>query len=76
MAWFCFGGGRLFNDDYFQSLRDELVVVVEELNAGSIEQVVYVWVLRLLSQSLLIIGLGKIERVRVVVEVEILKMIR
>ncbi len=35
------GGGRLFNDDYFQQLRDELAVVAEELNAGSIEQVVY-----------------------------------
>ncbi|MFP1558934.1 aldo/keto reductase [Escherichia coli] len=38
-----FGGGRLFNDDYFQQLRDELAVVAEELNAGSIEQVVYAW---------------------------------
>ena len=28
------------NDDYFQQLRDELAVVAEELNAGSIEQVV------------------------------------
>lgn len=41
MAWSCLGGGRLFNDDYFQPLRDELAVVAEELNAGSIEQVVY-----------------------------------
>ena len=24
MAWSCLGGGRLFNDDYFQPLRDEL----------------------------------------------------
>lgn len=43
MAWSCLGGGRLFNDDYFQPLRDELAVVAEELNAGSIEQVVYAW---------------------------------
>lgn len=75
MVWFCFGGGCLFNDDYFQLLCDELVVVVEELNVGLIEQVVYVWVLCLLLQLLLIIGLGKIECVWVVVEVEILKMI-
>ena len=47
MAWSCLGGGRLFNDDYFQPLRDELAVVAEELNAGSIEQVVYARVLRL-----------------------------
>jgi predicted oxidoreductase len=64
MAWSCLGGGRLFNDDYFQTLRDELAVVAEELNAGSIEQVVYAWVLRLPSQPLPIIGSGKIERVR------------
>ncbi len=29
MAWSCLGGGRLFNDDYFQPLRDELAVVAE-----------------------------------------------
>ncbi|MFS9520834.1 aldo/keto reductase, partial [Klebsiella pneumoniae] len=76
MAWSCLGGGRLFNDDYFQQLRDELAVVAEELNAGSIEQVVYAWVLRLPSQPLPIIGSGKIERVRAAVEAETLKMTR
>ena len=76
MAWSCLGGGRLFNDDYFQPLRDELAVVAEELNAGSIEQVVYAWVLRLPSQPLPIIGSGKIERVRAAVEAETLKMTR
>ncbi|EFF0662507.1 aldo/keto reductase [Escherichia coli] len=65
-----------FNDDYFQPLRDELAVVAEELNAGSIEQVVYAWVLRLPSQPLPIIGSGKIERVRAAVEAETLKMTR
>ena len=76
MAWSCLGGGRLFNDDYFQPLRDELAVVAEELNAGSIEKVVYAWVLRLPSQPLPIIGSGKIERVRAAVEAETLKMTR
>ncbi|MBZ4209418.1 aldo/keto reductase, partial [Klebsiella aerogenes] len=74
--WSCLGGGRLFNDDYFQPLRDELAVVAEELNAGSIEQVGYAWVLRLPSQPLPIIGSGKIERVRAAVEAETLKMTR
>lgn len=41
MAWSCLGGGRLFNDDSFQPLRDELARVAQELNAESIEQVVY-----------------------------------
>ncbi|SPX55952.1 aldo/keto reductase [Klebsiella pneumoniae] len=62
MAWSCLGGGRLFNEEGFQALRDELAQVAHELNADSIEQVVYAWVLRLPSQPLPIIGSGKIER--------------
>jgi len=64
MAWSCLGGGRLFNDAAFQPLRDELTRVVQELNAETIEQVVYAWVMRLPSAPLPIIGSGKIERVR------------
>ncbi|MDU3745366.1 MAG: aldo/keto reductase family oxidoreductase [Escherichia coli] len=63
--------------DQLQQLRiRQLAVVAEELNAGSIEQVVYAWVLRLPSQPLPIIGSGKIERVRAAVEAETLKMTR
>lgn len=64
MAWSCLGGGRLFNDPLYQPLRLELQNVAQELNAQSIEQVVYAWVMRLPSQPLPIIGSGKIERVR------------
>ncbi|WP_342320857.1 aldo/keto reductase family oxidoreductase [Kosakonia sp. BYX6] len=64
MAWSCLGGGRLFNDPAFQPLRDELALVAQELNAETIEQVVYAWVMRLPSSPLPIIGSGKIERVR------------
>ncbi|AGN84394.1 aldo/keto reductase family oxidoreductase [Enterobacter sp. R4-368] len=64
MAWSCLGGGRLFNDAAFQPLRDELARVAQELNAETIEQVVYAWVMRLPSAPLPIIGSGKIERVR------------
>ena len=76
MAWSCLGGGRLFNDDSFLPLRDELARVAQELNAESIEQVVYAWILRLPSQPLPIIGSGKIERVRSAVAAEKLKMSR
>ncbi|EMK5830346.1 aldo/keto reductase family oxidoreductase [Citrobacter sedlakii] len=76
MAWSCLGGGRLFNDDAFQPLRNELAVVAEELNAETIEQVVYAWVLRLPSQPLPIIGSGKIERVRAAVGSASLNMSR
>ena len=41
MAWSCLGGGRLFNEEGFRALRDELAQVAHELNADSIEQVVY-----------------------------------
>lgn len=76
MAWSCLGGGRLFNDEAFQPLRDELAQVVQELNAETIEQVVYAWILRLPSQPLPIIGSGKIERVRSALAAEQLAMTR
>lgn len=76
MAWSCLGGGRLFNDDAFQPLRDELAKVAQELNAETIEQVVYAWILRLPSQPLPIIGSGKIERVRSALAAEQLQMTR
>ncbi|MBS0863245.1 aldo/keto reductase [Enterobacter mori] len=76
MAWSCLGGGRLFNDDEFQPLRDELEAVARELNAESIEQVVYAWILRLPSKPLPIIGSGKIERVRSALAAEELQMSR
>jgi predicted oxidoreductase len=76
MAWSCLGGGRLFNDDAFQPLCDELQTVARELNAESIEQVVYAWIMRLPSQPLPIIGSGKIERVRSAIAAEELQMTR
>ncbi|HAF53226.1 MAG TPA: oxidoreductase [Leclercia adecarboxylata] len=75
-AWSCLGGGRLFNDEAFQPLRDELAQVAQELNAETIEQVVYAWILRLPSQPLPIIGSGKIERVRSALAAEQLAMTR
>lgn len=76
MAWSCLGGGRLFNDEAFQPLRNELETVARELNTESIEQVVYAWILRLPSKPLPIIGSGKIERVRAALVAEELDMSR
>ncbi|MBE4870855.1 MULTISPECIES: aldo/keto reductase family oxidoreductase [Enterobacter] len=76
MAWSCLGGGRLFNDDAFLPLRNELETIARELNAQSIEQVVYAWILRLPSKPLPIIGSGKIERVRSALAAEELQMTR
>ncbi|MFZ4832971.1 aldo/keto reductase [Rouxiella sp. Mn2063] len=64
MAWSCLGGGSLFKDPQFQALRDELTAVAQEIGAENIEQVVYVWIMRLPSQPLPIIGSGRIERVK------------
>lgn len=76
MAWSCLGGGRLFNDESFKPLRDELQQVADEINADSIEQVVYAWILRLPSQPLPIIGSGKMARVRAAVAAEHLPLTR
>ncbi|WP_253384353.1 aldo/keto reductase [unidentified bacterial endosymbiont] len=76
MAWSCLGGGRLFNDEQFQPLRNELETIALELNARTIEQVVYAWILRLPSKPLPIIGSGKIERVRSALAAEELQMTR
>ncbi|NBC99468.1 oxidoreductase [Atlantibacter hermannii] len=76
MAWSCLGGGRLFNDESFQPLRDELQQVAQEIGAQTIEQVVYAWVMRLPSQPLPIIGSGKIERVRSAIHALSLEMTR
>lgn len=64
MAWSCLGGGRLFSDPEFQTLRNELQTIADEIGAESIEQVVYAWVLRLPSAPLPIMGSGKIDRVK------------
>ncbi|WP_312228391.1 aldo/keto reductase family oxidoreductase [Pseudescherichia sp.] len=76
MAWSCLGGGQLFSDEAFQPLRDELAQIAEEIQAETIEQVVYAWVLKLPSKPLPIIGSGKIERVRAAIAAEALTLTR
>lgn len=76
MAWSCLGGGQLFSDEAFQPLRNELAQIAEEINAETIEQVVYAWVLKLPSKPLPIIGSGKIERVRAAIAAEALTLTR
>ncbi|MGL6006154.1 aldo/keto reductase [Aeromonas sobria] len=70
MAWSCLGGGRLFRDDACAPLRAELEQIRQEVDAQTIEQVVYAWVMMLPSQPLPLIGSGKRERIVAAVAAE------
>ena len=47
-----------------QAVRAILTDLIKEVGAASIDQLIYAWVLALLSKPLGIIGSGKIERVK------------
>lgn len=70
MAWSCLGGGSIFSGDSEQAVRvrNELEAIRAEIGATSIDQVIYVWVRRLPSKPIPIIGSGKIERVQTAVD--------
>ncbi len=76
MAWSCLGGGALFKASAHQALRDELAQVALEVDATSIEQVVYAWIMKLPSQPLPIIGSGKIARIKQAAQAEDLPLTR
>lgn len=65
MLWSCLAGGHLLNpiDAKGQRLLAALQRVREETGAGSIEQVVYAWVLALPCRPLPLLGTSKLERV-------------
>ncbi|MCL1039372.1 aldo/keto reductase [Shewanella submarina] len=66
MAWSCLAGGRLLTDnsDKANRLRAELQAIAEELNADSVEQVVFAWIRMLPSRPRPILGSGNIARVK------------
>lgn len=66
MAWSCLAGGDLFSADTEQArrLRGTLLELQTELDAKSIEQVVFAWVLKHPANPVALIGSGKIERVK------------
>ncbi|WP_299496249.1 aldo/keto reductase [uncultured Shewanella sp.] len=70
MAWSCLAGGAIFTVDNPQSMRikKELEVLVEELNAQSIEQVIYAWIMRHPSSPLPVLGSGNIARIALAVD--------
>ncbi len=76
MAWSCLAGGDIYNGDSEQArrVRDTLNVLKEELNADSIDQVIFAWLMRLPTKPALLLGTGKIERVRTAVAAQQLEL--
>jgi len=65
MAWSCLAGGDIFSSETEQArrLRGTLLELQIELDASSIEQVIFAWVLKHPVNAVALIGSGKIERV-------------
>ena len=70
MAWSCLAGGQFFNDSSEQLNRLKLTLsqVAQEIGASSIDQVLYLWVMRLPSKPVAIVGSGNITRVETAVK--------
>jgi predicted oxidoreductase len=66
MAWSCLGGGEIFSDNSVRinSLRNSLKEVADEINARSIDQVIYAWVMKIPSKPVPILGTRSITRVK------------
>ncbi len=64
MAWSCLGGGALFNvsSEKVTRLKKVLKDIQGELNATSIEAVVYAWVRKHPSSPLVIVGTSSSSR--------------
>lgn len=76
MAWSCLAGGDIYNSTSEQAhrVRETLNVLKQELNADSIDQVIYAWLMRLPTRPALLLGTGKIERVKTAVAAEQLQL--
>ncbi|WP_020412882.1 aldo/keto reductase [Microbulbifer variabilis] len=70
MAWSCLAGGRLLSGGDIQAQRvlSELELLKEEIGAKSLDQVIYAWVRQLPANPLVIIGSGKIARLKAAVD--------
>ena len=78
MAWSCLAGGRIFSETTEQIIKLKLSLsqVGEELMAQSIDQVIYAWIMTLPAKPIIVLGSGKIERVKLAVESTELKLTR
>jgi len=78
MAWSCLAGGALLTptEPRGERVLQALQVVAEELGLADIETVVYAWVLSLPSNPLPLLGSSKIERIKVAVQADGLRLNR
>ncbi|NGQ95195.1 aldo/keto reductase family oxidoreductase [Brevibacillus sp. SYP-B805] len=78
MVWSPVAGGRLFSSDEerYIRLRGTLSAIAKEVNAASIDQVMYAWILQHPATMLPIIGSGNFERVTSAVQALEIKLTR
>lgn len=70
MAWSPLAAGELFSphSEKGHRIHNALNLVAQELNVGSIDKVIYAWLLKHPASIIPIVGSGKIERIRLAAE--------
>jgi len=78
MAWSPLGGGTLFNEHTEQILRLHQVLknIADEFEVNSIDQVALAWILNHPAGFVVVLGTGKIDRIKRAVEAEKIKLSR
>lgn len=78
MAWSCLAGGALLapSDSRGARVLKALNEVAEELGLADIEPVVYAWVMTLPCDPLPLLGSSKIERIKIAVQADTLRLSR
>ena len=75
MLWSPLAGGRLFSEDEQAiRLRDALQSVANELALDSLDKVVYAWLLTLPCRPAIILGTGKLARVKAALDVKNIRL--
>lgn len=78
MAWSPLAGGRLFNEETEQAvrLRQKLTEIADQVEAKSIDQVALAWILHHPADFVIVVGTGKLSRLKAAVEAEKLELTR
>ena len=78
MAWSPLAGGRIFNADTEKAerIKNTLYKIKEEVNADSIAQIMFAWLINHPAQIIPIVGSGKLHRVEEAVEAAEIELTR